>query len=366
MPPLEGKAPPQAPARLARILSLAIVTVAFILIASYLFAMFAAPLLLYFTEPGVKAACKTFSSIRLSILAIIEVELPCCFTVAEAFAAFSIIFALSIALSIVLGEQDLKNALKQTFKHPSNLTKNFLLSMPFYTSGLYTAVLTLQGLQEKAGIPTGELPITNPFLDLFLLSYSVIVEEICYRVLPLALPLAIYYLLAGKQNFQLLSTSQKLQAVVASIFTPSTARKKLQLESRETRLDELFLIAFSASIFGLAHYLSGVWAVGKITSATLAGLVFGYLYVKYGIYASLLIHWFFNVYPQVLQMVPTYLYPDLKGIYTALDNAHILLGCYVLVFTATIYTIKKLHPKLLQELNTFIQATPTKTASDQK
>lgn len=48
------------------------------------------------------------------------------------------------------------------------------------------------------------------------------------------------------------------------------------------------LIAVSALLFGLSH-LNG-WGWGKVPDAVLGGLLFGYIYVQYGLYASILMH----------------------------------------------------------------------------
>ncbi len=48
------------------------------------------------------------------------------------------------------------------------------------------------------------------------------------------------------------------------------------------------LIVFSSVLFGLAH-LEG-WGWGKVPSAAITGLIFGYLYTEYGLYAAVLAH----------------------------------------------------------------------------
>lgn len=50
----------------------------------------------------------------------------------------------------------------------------------------------------------------------------------------------------------------------------------------------LFLIVFSSILFGLAH-LEG-WGWGKVPSAAIGGLIFGYLYTEYGLYAAVIAH----------------------------------------------------------------------------
>ncbi len=48
------------------------------------------------------------------------------------------------------------------------------------------------------------------------------------------------------------------------------------------------LLIFSATMFGLAHYDGWGWA--KVPDAFIGGIIFGYLYAEYGLYASILAH----------------------------------------------------------------------------
>ncbi len=56
---------------------------------------------------------------------------------------------------------------------------------------------------------------------------------------------------------------------------------------------ELVLIVFSAAMFGVAHYLGG-WGEWKIPAAGIAGLAFGYLYLRFGLAASITLHFVFD------------------------------------------------------------------------
>ena len=58
-------------------------------------------------------------------------------------------------------------------------------------------------------------------------------------------------------------------------------------------IPEIALIVFSAVMFGVAHYLGG-WGEWKIPAAGIAGLAFGYLYLKFGIAASITLHFTFD------------------------------------------------------------------------
>lgn len=52
------------------------------------------------------------------------------------------------------------------------------------------------------------------------------------------------------------------------------------------------LILFSSLFFGLAHY--GSWDIFKILPSFLAGIGMGYLFVRYGLYASIMLHFAFD------------------------------------------------------------------------
>jgi hypothetical protein len=55
---------------------------------------------------------------------------------------------------------------------------------------------------------------------------------------------------------------------------------------------EAFFLAFSAIMFGTAHVFN--WDLFKILPAAVAGLAFGYLFLKVGLYASIMLHFAFD------------------------------------------------------------------------
>ncbi|MEM0480070.1 MAG: CPBP family intramembrane glutamic endopeptidase [Candidatus Nitrosocaldus sp.] len=81
------------------------------------------------------------------------------------------------------------------------------------------------------------------------------------------------------------------------------------------------LIVASAVLFGLAHILfSSGWSYGKVTQATLGGLILGWLYYRYGLHAAVIAHWAANYMPL------TYLFAgDVFGSQTMLNLLELLL-----------------------------------------
>ena len=43
----------------------------------------------------------------------------------------------------------------------------------------------------------------------------------------------------------------------------------------------------------------GEWQLGKITTASLAGITLGIIYIKFGLFSAILIHWLFNYYTTI-------------------------------------------------------------------
>lgn len=90
-------------------------------------------------------------------------------------------------------------------------------------------------------------------------------EEILYRLLPIGIPMAILFLACGRKGG------------VSCVMGGFGASKAAWV-----------LIIVAATIFGIAH-LDG-WNAAKVPQAFVSGVILGYLYVEYGLYASVLVH----------------------------------------------------------------------------
>ncbi len=92
-------------------------------------------------------------------------------------------------------------------------------------------------------------------------------------------------------------------------------RRSSSVKARERKLRQYFLgggleigkveatlLLFSSTMFGIAHVWS--WDLWKIIPAFVAGLAFGYLFLKLGIYASILLHFAFDFLSVPLEVWP--------------------------------------------------------------
>ncbi len=85
-------------------------------------------------------------------------------------------------------------------------------------------------------------------------------------------------------------------------------------------IPEIALLIFSSAMFGVAHYLGG-WGEWKIPAAGIAGLAFGYLFLKYGLAASITLHFIFDYLS-----APEIVFPS--------TDFTIILGLFVLLWLA--------------------------------
>ena len=100
---------------------------------------------------------------------------------------------------------------------------------------------------------------------LFQFGEAAVWEEIAFRLVPFGLPMMVAALLCRQKDFL-----------------------KYPLGGFGVSKLSLVLLFISAIIFGYAHV--GGWGLWKMVPASLGGLVFGYLYMRFGIHASIVGH----------------------------------------------------------------------------
>ena len=214
------------------------------------------------------------------------------------------IFTLSFIAAWIFRE-NFHKVIKESIVQPTRkLFNSCLFAMPIINSMTLIAVVAINSLQEAGGIPTGTSPIkSEPFLAFVDLSYSAVVEEVGFRLIPIGVFL-VFYLFITKRTASTFSLKQKLKLFFTSILFPDNAKRMVGEKTvseygirRGISLGEWGMVVFTSIIFGLAHFNPGVsWEIGKISSAAFAGLVIGLSYLVYGAQASIIMHWFFNAY----------------------------------------------------------------------
>jgi len=195
-------------------------------------------------------------------------------------------------------------------------SSNWLVAMPLVSSGLFIVVLILTFILNQVGIPPGTL--CDPSINkcptqgqLFAgLAYAPIGEELAYRIItPLALIVPVRILLRNiSKPVSLNRLLRFLSLVGLSFLSPERAKGKIGYPTvsnngwRGIHYLEWIFIIVSSVLFGLAHVESGGgtnWGAGKVVTAAISGFVIAIVFVAYGAYAAILLHWFFDFYFEV-------------------------------------------------------------------
>jgi hypothetical protein len=279
-----------------------IITV-FITVFLYLLAIVLGPALFYFTPEGLIASTVHLSPLTVWFLNI-PVSVPIEVGVGALFFGLWGIFVLSFVAAWKLRE-NFHQTIKESVVQPTRkLFSSCLFAMPILNSLTLLAVIAINSFQEAGGIPIGAPPIQGePFLDFFDFSYSAVVEEVGFRLIPIGAFLVIY-LFTTKKGTVTFSLSRKIKLFFTAILFPDSAKRMVGAKTVNEygvrggiSLGEWGMVIFTSLVFGLSHFDPGVsWEIGKVSSAAFAGLVLGLSYLLYGIQASIIMHWFFNAY----------------------------------------------------------------------
>jgi CAAX prenyl protease-like protein len=186
---------------------------------------------------------------------------------------------------------------------------NWLIVMPLVSSALLVIVVIVTMLQDAAGIPTGSLPSMEPYQWLYVLAYAPPVEETMFRISTLGLLVTMRTLWsrpltkATDQSSAAANRHGVARIIALGFLAPETAKGEVGMPTfgdagwRAIHWTEWLVLIITSVGFGLAHVLSGAgWELGKVAPAALSGFALGLAYLLYGAYASILLHWFFNVY----------------------------------------------------------------------
>lgn len=312
-----------------------------IIVATYFFSIPLGFILMFLSK---EAAALTASKVKVLIIFFaidfwspLRVNLGVLFTV-----------LLSIYLLCLIASWRLELPFHKAILNPKLFFKNWLTSMPLISSSLLITLIFLQNLQESHGIPTGSIQFQNPYEALFSLAYSPIIEEIGFRISFIGL-ISMLYCLNSAKNFTP-SKTLILKILGLAFLHPDKAKQTIKLENikekgwiKGIKPGEWLTIILTSTVFGLAHYLAGSgWEIGKISSASLAGLVFSLVYLRYGFHAPILLHWFFNYYGYVYDLATEKQFLTLAAS-TLINNFTLILGVLTIGFLMINFIAKSLQ-----------------------
>jgi membrane protease YdiL (CAAX protease family) len=317
---------------------------------TYFVSLVLGPVLFFSTSDGLTVAARPAHQLPIDVFTVIEIPIPLFgVTLGVLFAAIWGAFVLCFLLAW-LSRGGFPKSIREALSKPFAIARtNFLFLMPMLATGLLYATVIIEQFQATQGVQTGSLnfpPSTSPYLILLNLAFAPISEEIGFRITSIGLPVGIVLAFAiFRSDPRLAGLVNKVKLVLLTMVSPEAAKRKMGYRSVGTdgllhgiTLPEWVLILVTAFAFGSAHLLlGGGWEIGKVTTAFLAGLVFGIAYVAYGAYASILLHWFFDYYFTVLEMGGT-TYGSLMSVFSNLTEGLTLGAGLVVLVVFLIWT----------------------------
>jgi len=156
---------------------------------------------------------------------------------------------------------------------------NYLISVTTWFSILILISVLINFVQEQFGIVTIPPLADNNLVQFFYVSLAPLVEEFGFRLILIGVPL-----------FTIYSHKSSAKYFIKCLWNPGT------LDIHDSK-KAIFLIVFVGIVFGFAHIALGEsWSEGKFAQAAASGIILGWVYLRYGFVASLLVHWATNYF----------------------------------------------------------------------
>lgn len=261
----------------------------------------------------------------------LTIPLPFPLSFEALFSGLVLLYAAMMALTFVDKETDVLKATRLLRKGDiGGALKNSFFATVTLSAALLVLTLGLMFVQESAGVETGSLQYEDELEYYVGATYAVVREEIGFR----STFVGLIAFLAMTRYVPRGSSLRETSIMVLSAFIyPGWLRRRLRnLIGREVIGSSLlFGIFLSSGVFGAYHFLlGGGWGVGKVSQAFLAGLFFGYIFVEYGLPASIISHSTINYFLSTASLLGVrYSLPIL-----VFELSLLLLGGLTLVYLA--------------------------------
>ncbi len=204
---------------------------------------------------------------------------------------------------------------------------NWLAVMPLVASSLLVIVLLLSLLQALFSVSTGSLGTTDPAVLFPSLALAPIAEEVGFRISVLGLVAGV--LVAVKFGDTIahgakVTNLSELGIFFSAFISPGYAKERAGLPSIRTS--------------GLKGISISEWIFLFLTA-----IVFGLVYLAYGAYADILLHWFFD-----LNFYAFSVYPSFNGVFAIFGDLATLgavaLGVWGIIVGIYWYANRKPSP----------------------
>lgn len=207
--------------------------------------------------------------------------IPSSIEIGDVFIVIWSIYAILFTIAILGPDKGFLKTLSANLSHGKFESKsNYMLAITKWFSILILISVVIDFIQQGFGIITVPPHADNDLTQFLYVSISPLVEELGFRVILIGLPLFVFY-----------SHKLSLKHFFKSLWRPSH-----NLHIYDFRKSFL-LIVLVGIFFGLAHIMTGEpWSEGKFAQASASGIILGWLYFRFGLIASILVHWGTNYF----------------------------------------------------------------------
>ena len=206
--------------------------------------------------------------------------LPQFIQLGDLFIALWSIYAIFFAVAVVGPDRDVFAALRDNITGKGGAS-NYMVHALSWLSVLVLASAVIDILQGQLGLSMAPPEAENDLVQFYLISAAPLSEELLYRVMLVGLPLFAIYAHRMSPGF-----------LLKSLWHPG---RHLHVYDGARRAAVVVLA--TGVLFGVSHVLFGdSWGPGKLAQATVAGIILGYVYYKYGFVCALLVHWAMNYF----------------------------------------------------------------------
>ncbi|MGI0061431.1 MAG: CPBP family intramembrane glutamic endopeptidase, partial [Nitrosotalea sp.] len=208
-------------------------------------------------------------------------KIPISFEMGDAFIIAWTIFLILFTISYFGPENSLLKTLSNMMSRDvKRFHGNAMVNMLAWFSILILFSVTIDTVQQSVGVTMDAPTSSNDLVRFFQLGISPLTEETGFRVLLIGVPLFLMY-----------SHIPSWKMLAKSLWRPS---KYLSISDYRK---PMILIITIGLLFGVAHIISGTpWSPGKVTQAAMAGIIIGWVYVRYGLAPAILVHWATNYF----------------------------------------------------------------------
>ena len=207
-------------------------------------------------------------------------QIPTDVSVGDAFVVLWIFYLVIFVIAILGPRHDFLKTLSPIIAVGKYETRtNYMMGVTKWFSILILVSTLITFVQEGMGVSIVPPLIDNDLIQFFYVSLSPLIEEFGFRLILTGIPL-----------FALYSSKSSVRYFFRCLWTPDALNIS---DSKKA----ILLIVFVGILFGFAHIAFGdSWSEGKFAQAAAGGIILGWVYLRYGFVASLLIHWATNYF----------------------------------------------------------------------